>query len=255
VLSPRGAYDPMIVRRRRALKRLWRVALEDRQLRVARAVHIFFASERSHLRALGYEGDVVVAPNGVAVPAGVRWDGGSGEYLLWLGRFDPEHKGLDLLLAAMSSLPRGERPRLRLHGPDSHGRKGAVATLIQRLDLGGDVTLGDPVYGEAKWSLLRRAAGFVYPSRWEAFGNAPVEAASIGVPTLVTPYPLGQYLASNGGAILADATPEALASGLRKFGCPDVRRIGSAGASLIADTLTWHSAADKWRNQLEGLLQ
>ena len=60
------------------------------------------------------------------------WDGGSGGYVLWLGRFDPEHKGLDLLLQALALLPSRERPTLRIHGPDWRGRKQKVREWCPR---------------------------------------------------------------------------------------------------------------------------
>ena len=46
-----------------------------------------------------------------------------GPDVLWLGRFDPTHKGLDLLVDAVRSLAPHERPRVRLHGPDRRGGK------------------------------------------------------------------------------------------------------------------------------------
>src|SRR6266516_7804748 len=108
-----------------------------------------------------------------------------------------------------------------MHGPDLHGQKGSVARLNAELGLEVWVTLGEAVYGTQKRRLLESAAGFVYPSRWEAFGLSVVEAVSLGIPTLVTPYPLGRFLAESGGAILADPTPDGVARGLRRLGGPD----------------------------------
>lgn len=254
VLAPRGAYNPHIVRRRRLLKQLWFAAFERGLLARARAAHVFFESERADLAALGYSGRLVVAPNGVEPPADIRWDGGSGGYVLWIGRFDPEHKGLDLLLHALALIPARERPPLRLHGPDWRRQKRKIRVMVSALGLDRDVTIGEPVYGQAKWELIRSAVGFAYPSRWEAFGNAPAEAASIGVPTLMTPYPLGQYLGSRGGAVLADATAKGLSRGLRTLASRDAADIGHAGAQVLRNEMTWPQSAACWRTQLEALL-
>ena len=110
---------------------------------------------------------VVVAPNGITAPEGVRWDGGSGAYLFWLGRYDPVNKGLDVLLQGLRLLPAGQRPRLRLHGRDYQGGRQVVERLLRELDLEASVSVGDPVYGEEKWRLMAQASGFVYPSRWK----------------------------------------------------------------------------------------
>lgn len=253
-LEPRGAYDPSIVHRKPLVKKAWWLALERRLVHGARAIHIFFEAERAHLRALGYHGAVVVASNGVEAPPRDAWDGGSGGYVLWLGRFDPEHKGLDTLLGAMQRLSPAERPELRLHGPEWRGRRQRVETMIGSLGLTQHVKLGPAVYGEEKRRLLVQAAGFVYPSRWDACPNSVLEAISLGVPTLVTPYPLGSWFGGRGGALVADPTPESLAQGLRRLCSPEAAAVAQRGAEIARTELSWDQMARTWLAQARGLL-
>lgn len=253
ILAPRGAYDPAVVRRKRWRKLGWWALLEQDLVRNASGMHIFFDSERPHIEALGYRGAVLVAPNGVDVPPGVRWDGGSGRYVLWLGRFDPEHKGLDLLLKAVAVLPRDRRPLLRLHGPDKGGGKVAIRRLAKALRLEDVVTIGEPVYGDNKWRLLSSAAAFAYPSRWEAFGNSTAEAVLAGVPTLVTRYPLGEYLAGRGGAVVAESTPEALAEGLEHVLSPRGAEIAGKGARIMRAEFGWEDVSRSWLRQMAAI--
>jgi glycosyltransferase involved in cell wall biosynthesis len=255
VLAPRGAYDPLIVARRRQLKRVWWWLFERHLVRSAAAVHAFFDEQRHDLLALGHDGPVVVAPNGVEVPPGYRWDGGSGGYVLFLGRFDPEHKGLDLLLHAVASLPPERRPTLRLHGPDWRGGKERVRELVEGLDLTGTVRVGPAVYGDDKWRLVTGATGLVYPSRWEGFGNALAEAAALGVPSLATPYPLARSLAERGGCIVVDPTPEGLADGLVRLGRPDAAEVGAKASRYVTEELTWDAVARRWLDGLDRLLR
>jgi glycosyltransferase involved in cell wall biosynthesis len=250
VLAPRGAYDPHIVRRKRLFKLAWWTAFEKKLVHEARAMHLFFESERSDMQALGYNGPWLLAPNGVEPPENVAWDGGSGGYVLWMGRFDPEHKGLDLLIEGMARMSPATRPPLRLVGPDWRGRKKSVSALIERLNLGAEVSVEGPVYGRDKWDLLAAARGFVYPSRWEGFGNSVAEAVSIGVPTVTTHYPLGQHLASQGGAILAAPSPEGLAGGLEKLSGPDAPQVGSKGSAIVRSEMSWDNVTSVWRRQL-----
>lgn len=255
VVAPRGAYEAGILRRKRALKGLWWRAAERELVFGARAVHVFFPSERPGLARLGYHGDVLVAPNGVEPPAGIEWDGGSGGYILWLGRFDPEHKGLDLLLQALARLDSGRRPHLQLCGPDSRGGKERTRRLSERLGLERWVTIADPVYGREKWDTLTRASAFVYPSRWEGFGNSLAEAASIGLPCLGTPYPLARFLAERGAGLVAEATADSLADGLAALG--DAGAVGDVGVkarALVAEELSWTRVAQAWRDQAAHLL-
>jgi glycosyltransferase involved in cell wall biosynthesis len=254
VLEPRGAYDPHIVRRKLLLKQAWWRLAEERLVRDALAVHVFFDSERPHLAALGSRGPEIVAPNGVVPPTSERWDGGSGGYVLWVGRFDPEHKGLDLLVRAVAALPPAERPTLRLHGPDRRGGKGRVAGLARRLGVGPWIQIGHSVQGAEKDRLMAQAKAFVYPSRWEAFGNAPAEAAALGVPVLATPYPLGRFLADHDAAIVADASPEALAQGLRAVAGPRAPELGRNAAQVVREAFRWDDVARSWLEQARGLL-
>lgn len=254
LLEPRGAYDPHIMRRKRSLKRLWWALGERTLVQRADAIHVFFEAERAHLEALGYRGPVVVASNGLVQPDDTRWDGGSGGFLLWLGRFDPEHKGIDLLLRAMAILPPDRRPQLRLHGPDWRGRKATIDRGVAELGLRPWVTIGPAVYGDAKRKLLARCGAFVYPSRWDACPNSVLEATSMGVPTVVTPYPLGRFLAGQGAAILAEPEPAALARALPDALAPGAAAIGARAAEVLRDHLAWDRVADAWLRQAEAAL-
>ncbi len=255
VLAPRGAYDPRIRARRAPAKRIWWWAFERVLVRHAAAIHVFFPSERAHLDALGYDGPMLEAPNGVQVPDDMTWDGGSGGHLLYLGRFDPQHKGLDLLVRAVASSPPDALPPLLLHGPDWMGGKQVTRALIDELDVGDRVLIGPPAYGEEKWRLITSAVGFVYPSRWEGFGNSLAEAAALGVPCLATPYPLGRHLAARDAVILAEADVASLARGLERLSSPQAATVGARAAAAVRDDLTWDAVATRWLEQAAALVR
>jgi glycosyltransferase involved in cell wall biosynthesis len=253
VLEPRGAYDPHIVRRHRMAKAIWWLARERKLVHLARAIHVFFPQEIPHLTALGYRGNVIIASNGVDVPD-VRGAADERRDVLWLGRFDPQHKGLDVLLDGLARFPASQRPRVRLHGPDWRGRKGMVRRMAGDLGLSEDVVIGDAVYGEEKRKLLLGSAGFVYPSRWDACPNAVLEAVALGLPTLTGPYPLGAYLAHEGGAFRGNASPKSIESGLRALLDPRAADVGRQGAHVVARDLSWEKVAASWLRQLEACL-
>jgi glycosyltransferase involved in cell wall biosynthesis len=254
VLAPRGAYDPLIVSRGRRRKRAWWLMFERRLVRLAAAVHVFFPDQRHHLEALGYSGPFVVAPNGVSVPEGTVWDGGSGGYVLYLGRFDPEHKGLDLLLRGLATLPEARRPTVHLHGPDWRGGKKAVIDLIARLGLHEHVHVGPPLYGGQKWRALSRAAAFAYPSRWEGFGNSLAEAAVVGVPAMATPYPLALHLAAEGACTVVDPEPAAMGAWLAGVGRARDAATEPCRSVSVRDELGWDAVAGLWLDQLRTIL-
>lgn len=110
VITTHGVYYPQTLARNRLAKRIWFPVLERPHLGRALAMHVFFEDEREGLRRLRVSTPAIVAPNGVTRQE-VRWDGGSGGYLLWLGRFDPQVKALDLLLQSLLEIPGSVRDR------------------------------------------------------------------------------------------------------------------------------------------------
>jgi glycosyltransferase involved in cell wall biosynthesis len=216
----------------------------------AAAVHIFFREEPTILPG---HLPLVVVPNGIEPPAAMEWDGGSSGSMTWLGRFDIEHKGLDLLVDAVDLLPSRSRPSIDLYGHDWLGGRGRMARHIHERGLGGWLRLHPPILGRDKWDVLAASRGFVYPSRWEAYGLAPAEAASIGLPSLVTPFPLARILASRGAATLTDATPRALAEGLETFGA-STSTTPTSGVMVMKEVFSWPVVARSWRDQVAAFL-
>ena len=253
IVTTQGVYNPIVFTRKPVVKKTWGFLFERRHLRNALAVHVFFEDEREGLARLGVDSETVTAPNGVSPPADMAWDGGSGGYLLWLGRFDPVNKGLDLLLRALLLLDPSTRPRIRLHGPDWRNQKQVVRDMAQELDISAWVEVGDPIYGPAKWSAIARAGACVYPSRWDACPVAVIESVSLGVPTLVANYPLGRFLAKRDAAVAVELTPQDVARGIEAL-LEGGARFGTRGAEVARKELAWPRVAQSWLTQVEMLL-
>jgi hypothetical protein len=157
VLMPHGVYEPLLVEQLRYLPT--RIVLEKRGLRHVRAFHLFYDSERQTLRQIGGVDRAFALPTGYEYPA-VGWVGGGG-FVAWFGRYDVRHKGLDLLLGALSRVPPQARPRLVLRGIDYRGGRQEVDALVHALNIGDAVNVGGPVYGDHKWEFLKRADAYV----------------------------------------------------------------------------------------------
>jgi glycosyltransferase involved in cell wall biosynthesis len=182
ILVPHGVYEPEIVRRQR-FRRLRKAFIERPLIGGAAAVHIFYDGERRSIGAMGEAKSFIVAPHGIDIPK-LAWRGG-GDYIAWFGRFDVEHKGLDLLLRSVASIDHTDRPFIRLHGYDYRDGKSEVARLVDVLELGDSVSIGAELRGDELWEFLAASDGYVHPSRWESFGIALMEALAVGCPVLV----------------------------------------------------------------------
>ncbi len=81
--------------------------------------------------------------------------------------------------------------------PDTHlviagggPRAAELEALAQRLGVAARVAFAGPVPRGEVASIVAAADAFVFPSRWETFGLAPVEAAMAGVPLVVSDIPV-----------------------------------------------------------------
>jgi len=137
-------------------------------------------------------------------------------------------------------------------GPDWRDGRARINALVRDLGLEAWVSVEPPLYGDEKWAALRSATGFVYPSRWEGFGNSVAEAASLGVPLLVTPYPFGRLLHRRGGAVLALPTVEGLAEGLQAVG--GAAALGARAQQIVLDEMSWDTVGRSWLAQAEALV-
>jgi glycosyltransferase involved in cell wall biosynthesis len=252
---PHGAYDPNVFRRRRTSKRVWWTMFERPLVTRARAIHVFFDEQRDELERLGYSGPVIVAPNGLTVPA-VTAQRPRAPFLLWMGRFDVETKGLDLLLRALASLEPGVRPRARLHGPDWRGGKQEVSRLVRALNLQDFVEIGPPLYGSHKWDALRECGLFAFPARWDAQSVMLLEAAAAGAAIVATrTTAFGRYLEAHRAAFVVDATPDDIAAGIaaaRSF--PEASEVSARASCLVMERFSWPAVADSFARQLRAVL-
>ena len=177
------------------------------------------------------------------------------DYVLYAGSLDVR-KNVDLVLDAQERLAARGRPfTLVLAGQGWYG-SGKVETRIARLRAEGlDVrALGyqpPPVF----YALMRRAALFVFPSRYEGFGLPPLEAMRLGTPTIVS-------TAGSLPEVCGDAAPavhpedaEGLAAVIdRLLGSPGERRALSAAGKRQAAKFTWARTAELTRAAYDAAL-
>lgn len=187
IVVPHGVYEKQLVDESRDVVGV-RAALERSVLLHAAAIHIFYEGERGTINAfLGASKPkrYIVVPNGAPETKHQQeWQGG-GDYFLWIGRYDPYHKGLDLLLRYWAGLG-GGRPRLVLAGPDFRGGRATVGALVRELGLENSVELKTRVSGAEKAELMAKCSAYIHPSRWESCSIMLLEMLSIGAPSLIS---------------------------------------------------------------------
>jgi glycosyltransferase involved in cell wall biosynthesis len=216
-------------------------------------LHALTEEEARDLRSYGASAPVVIAPNGIDIAdplfanrtTTTAPDGAL--TFLFLGRLDPEQKGLDMLLEAWKRAALGEHARLILVGPSWRGGQMRLDVLAKRLGIESGIEFTGPAAGAHKIDLLRCASVFVLPSRWEGLSFAVLEAAALAKPCLLTvpSDPLGRFAAAD-AAVIVEPTQAAIAAGLQRYAemnPADRSAMGERGRRLVEDEFTWPPVA------------
>ena len=248
VLTPHGMLDPWSLAQKSVKKRLALWTTHRGLLRGCVFLHALNRDEADLFRPLGLRPPVEIIPNGVpgslpdaepGPPAGSR-----PPVVLFLGRLHPK-KGLDTLVEAFAAVRAGHpRAKLVIAGPDG-GAGGALRDAVARDGLRDAVELVGPVYGAAKYDLLRSARCFVLPSRQEGFSVAVLEALACGTPVVLSPACHFLEVAAHGaGRVVGGNAPEVAAAVLSLLGDPAAATAaGNAGRTLVRDRFTWEAVA------------
>lgn len=156
-------------------------------------------------------------PLAISSNAAIDWPIGDAPARLGLiGRLDIQHKGLDLLLAALASLATSHAFNLTLTGRCDD--PAPLRNLVERHGLGDRTLIAPPVSGA---DLLRRYGElelFLLPSRYEGCASSMIEALMCGRSVLATPVGgVSDWIEEGVNGFVADAvTPEALRATLQR---------------------------------------
>ena len=216
------------------------LSLASEYLLLPRRRAVILVSE--HLRpAVGRRTQTLVLGQGTAIPDGLPPPGE--DHVLFLGRLDVWHKGIDTLVRAWARLPRPCFP-LVVAG---NGDPAAVERLVRdagarRVRLVGRLNHADAL------AAIRRAAFVCLPSRMEGSPLVLYEALALGKPVVasdiapiaaVLPHGLaGLRVLPGSEKALAEALAQLMGDGRLR------RRMGTAAAEL-GKRYTWRAVADR----------
>jgi glycosyltransferase involved in cell wall biosynthesis len=191
-------------------------------------------------------GKVVVVGTGVnirALPAEVPDRDWSVPRLLFIG-FDWQRKGLPLAIEAWRLL-RGRHPEatLTVVGPEPQGPEEPGLRWIGRVDR-------STPDGDARTEALHREATvFVLLPSYDPMPNVVLEAMAHGLPVVVPDTGSMPEMVPDGvaGTLLADRTPETVASALETlFAEPGrAQAYGAAGRQRVAEKFTWDAVVGR----------
>ena len=195
----------------------------------------------------GGRADAEVIPNGVNPDEFDR--GVEGGYVLAAGRL-VEQKGLDTLIRAYASAAAGLGGRKLVLAGDGPER-GRLEALADSLGLNGNVVFLGSVGRPRVVELLRGADVFAFPSRYEAFGVALLEAMAAGVPVVAARAGgIPEFAVDGENALLVPPDDEAALAGALMLLAGDAElglRLGLGGRAQ-AQLHAWEAVAGRYES-------
>jgi glycosyltransferase involved in cell wall biosynthesis len=185
VITPH-AMSPQLLKRGWFKKSIYSWLIEKPRFRNAGGIAVVTPREEIAVRDFvpSYQGVVRWVPNPVNPDqlSDLHWSAAiDKKRLVYLGRFDVVHKGIDVLIEIASHLP--SKVELHLYGTEDKKTANQLRQLKQNLP--ENVYFRGPVFGEEKARVLAEASLYIQASRWEVFGISIAEAMYLGVPCAI----------------------------------------------------------------------
>jgi glycosyltransferase involved in cell wall biosynthesis len=174
------------------------------------------------------------------------------------GRIDIQHKGLDILLQAWDLIcQKRSDVELRLLLVGTGQDAATLQHLIETMKLRGVMWLNEFVSSRTTLqTYLSAATVYTLPSRIEGFPVAPVEAMSCNLPVVATDVPgIGEILEfgeASGGIIVPKEDPMALATALGQFLDNEAwaEKLGVLARSRVEKGFSLESIGSQLRNSI-----
>lgn len=179
-------------------------------------------------------------------------------YILYLGRLDIFHKGLDVLLDAFQQFSTSN-PAVSLRIAGAGKDAGALSQMVWRSPVAERIALVGSVSEGEKRSLLSGARMVVMPSRMEGWGLVAAEAMAAGAPLIASAAgSLPEVTGGASGAVLVPpGDPAELAAAMERLERDGDSRtaLGARARDYARERYNWDRIAEQHYNLLREVLR
>ena len=262
-----GSLDPTRLRAKRVAKWFFLRMFERNVIRHAAGMHASSVAEIDHQRRQGARPDQIrhIPPAFLPIEHVDEqecrvWRSRLGvpektPIVLFMGRLEWT-KGLDLLIPACASLAGDGLDFHLVVAGDDYGYRQTAEKLVEDHALSDRVHFIGFVSGRRKATVLRSADLFALTSWSEGCPTAVLEAASVGLPLLLTePCNLPEVTQCSAGALLPTRVPE-ISEALREMIVSNERRreIGQNAERMVSERFSCERIAEEYEEWYEAKL-
>ena len=176
-------------------------AIDKKRIKKLVALRLFYKKQIDRSYAIQYLSDgerdssviknkkALVLPNGISRPSKINFPAKTNKRILFLGRKDIYHKGIDLLLDAIAIAKSdliANRAKVYFYGTNHENGDKQIDNTIIKKQLSEVAENCKPVFGKEKENLFFESDAFVLTSRYEGQPTTILEAMSFGLPVIVS---------------------------------------------------------------------
>ena len=218
IILPHGELTRGAQKKKRLKKWAANLLLFNKFIKGSLAVQCLSENEKSNTK---FKVVKFVGTNGVPVPENAKQSfSPSALKIVFIGRLDMYHKGLDLLVEATQKIKdylNEKSVKIYIYGPDYKGRFEKLTNAIKEYAVGDVVCLNHELVGDKKTDELLSADYFIQTSRFEGMPLGILEALSYGVPCIVTEGTnLAGFIKDNDAGWTADTEADSIAEAIVK---------------------------------------
>ena len=247
IIIPHGELSAGAQRKKWFKKKIANIILFNKFIRKATAIQFLSKSEEDSTR---FKNVKLIATNGITVPSEIKEQfSDKGLKFVYIGRLDMYHKGIDLLLSAVSMVGdflRDKSCKLYIYGPNHQKWFDKVKAAIAFYKVQDIVELNFAIIGQEKSKVLLDADYFIQTSRFEGMPMGILEAMSYGLPCVVTEgTTLAQFVKENNIGWACKTESESIASAIKQAVIEkDLLKEKSKNAvNAIKDNFNWDRIA------------
>jgi len=249
VFTPHGAYNIIAMQRSGWLKKLYFRFFEKELLQNVKVVHCLGKSEVGGLKSIYTDAVTQLIPYGFSCSDEQDGTAALNEHqpdfvIGFCGRIDIFTKGLDVLLEGFAAFKQ-QVPEAKLWIIGDGEEKAQLQKLANNLQIFDDLVFWGSRFGAEKITLLKQCRVFAHPSRNEGLPASVLEAASLGLPCLVSAQTnvddnIARY---DAGFVLQQVTADEVAKGLsalyNRFQLNEAEPLHQHARQMMQEAYNW----------------